>query len=107
MTEPRWRLEMSLLGPFGEKITVAVMLDPSTASEVARIAPPTIWNLPVGPTKNFLEETVKVLKRREYRKDLFGFEAARLGKLLAEHMEDKEGWHGIERQEVLTERDKR
>ena len=44
-----------------------------------------------------------VLKRREFRKDLFQDEARRLGALLAERMEDKEGWHGVERQERLED----
>jgi len=40
---------------------------------------------------------VKILKRREFRKQLFINEATRLGALLAERMEDAEGWHDVSR----------
>lgn len=42
---------------------------------------------------------VSVIKRRIIRKQRFTEVATRLGKLLAEHMEDKEGWHGENRKE--------
>ena len=46
-------------------------------------------------------ESWKRLPWKKFRKDLFRQEATRLGVLLAERMEDSEGWHGIEREERL------
>ncbi len=40
---------------------------------------------------------VRLMKVREFRKDLFIRCAERLGALLAERMEDAEGWHDAER----------
>ena len=53
-----------------------------------------------------MDDVVKVLKVREFRKGLLMAAARNMGALLAEHLEDKEGWHGIERQERLLEIEK-
>ncbi len=87
-----WRLEMSMIGPYGERFTMAVKLDGITAREISHIAPP------VTGIAHFTE-AVDILKRREYRKDLFIEAARRIGALLAERMEDAEGWHDASRQE--------
>ena len=87
-----WFLEMSMIGPHGEHWTMRVKLDPTTAREGHCISKPV-------PGLTPFDEAVVILKRREYRKDLFIKEAQRLGTLLAERMEDAEGWHGIKRQE--------
>lgn len=52
------------------------------------------------------EAAVEVLKTKQFRKDLFIAESKRLGALLAEYMEDKEGWHGEDRQQTILEREK-
>ena len=95
-----WKLEMSLVGPFGERITVALNLADHIASEVTRINPPEPYGLFV-PGGDPFKATVHVLRRREYRRHLFEDTATRMGKLLANRMEDKEGWHGVDRQEKL------
>ena len=87
-----WSLEMSMIGPHGERWTMRVKLDQATACEYHHIPKPVPGFTP-------FDEAVEILKRREYRKDLFIKEAYRLGTLLAERMEDAEGWHGIKRQE--------
>ena len=89
---PDWFLEMSMIGPYGERYTMRVKLDRTTACEFHSLVKPV-------PGLMAFNEAVEVLKRREYRKDLFIKEAHRLGTLLAERMEDAEGWHGIKRQE--------
>ncbi len=102
MNDMKWTLEMSLVGPLGERIGIAIQLDPHTAQEIQRIDPPSEFGLFI-PNGDMFAEAVKVLKRREYRKTLFIDEARRLGTRLAERMEDKEGWHGVERQERLRD----
>jgi hypothetical protein len=91
----QWRLEMAMIGPFGERYIMAVSLDDYTAQEIHRVDPPSSAPF-IGAT---FDEAVKILKRREFRKDLFQEEARRLSALLAERMEDAEGWHDIGRQE--------
>lgn len=93
---PKWQLEMSMIGPYGERYTVAVELGRHTAEEVHRLPPPI-------PGLVSFDDAVQVLKRREFRKDLFTDTATRLGTMLAERLEDKEGWHGVERQENLED----
>lgn len=98
MHEPRWRLEMSMVGPCGERYTVADELGYETAREVAHISSPDFF-ADFVPGGNPMETVVTKLKRREFRKDLFQSEAVRLATLLAERMEDAEGWHGVKREE--------
>lgn len=43
------------------------------------------------------DDAVTMMKVREFRKKLFIEAATRLGALLAERMEDAEGWHDAER----------
>lgn len=43
--------------------------------------------------------TIRLMKTREFRKSLFIQMATRLGALLAERMEDAEGWHDASRVE--------
>ena len=87
-----WYLEMSMIGPYSERYTARIKLDPVTAREAHDIPPPV-------PGLVSFDDAVEVLKRREYRKDLFIDAARRLGTLLAERMEDAEGWHDASRQE--------
>ncbi len=93
-----WFLEMSMNGPRGERYVMRVGLDSMTARECSHIEP-----LPPVPGLVKFDDAVEILKRREYRKDLFIDQARRLGTLLAERMEDAEGWHGVSRQEPAKE----
>lgn len=89
---PQWCLEMSMIGPYGERYTQRVALDHRTASDIQKIDPPVT-------VINSFDDAVNFIKRREYRKDLFTHAATQLGTQLAERMEDAEGWHGMSRQE--------
>jgi hypothetical protein len=53
------------------------------------------------------EEAVVVMKKREYRKDDLARTCHMLGVGLGEHLEDKEGWHGVRRQALTEEHDQR
>lgn len=89
-----WFLEMSMNGPHGERYTMRIKIDQMTAREVSSIDPSPMVSGLIG-----FGDAVAILKRREYRKDLFTEAAQRLGTLLAERMEDAEGWHDASRQE--------
>lgn len=93
MMKPSLMLVFS--GPNGERLACAVDLDEHTAREVTRIDPPPPPELGLIPS----DQVVKILRQKQFRKDLFIAEATRLGTLLAERMEDAEGWHGVERQQ--------
>lgn len=49
------------------------------------------------------DELITVMRRREFRKSLFMRHATNLGALLAERMEDAEGWNGNHRMEPAQE----
>jgi hypothetical protein len=51
------------------------------------------------------DEAVRVMRRREFRRDLLTSAAAQCGSALADYLEDKEGWHGIDRQEWIKDRE--
>jgi hypothetical protein len=46
-----------------------------------------------------MSATVEMMRVREFRKKLLTSAAAQCGTALAEHLEDREGWHGLDRQE--------
>ena len=75
-------------------------LDDYTARQFNHIEPPIQHSVPwlSGATalQNF-EQVVEIIKCREFRKDVFMRECQRLGALLAERMEDAEGWHDASR----------
>ncbi len=52
------------------------------------------------------EETVEVIRKREYRKEDFERMAKSLAVKLGERMDDEEGWHGIGRQSTYEQRRK-
>ena len=94
----RWTLELNFRSNFGESHTMALDLEPNVARNVVYIEPPMPVELSGFTT---FTDIVHVLKMKKLRKDLFVAEATRLGHLLAERMEDKEGWHGESRMEAL------
>lgn len=98
----KWTLKLSMNGPFGEMYEIAIPLDDSSVRDFQHIEPPDEFNTFV-PGKSQFTTAVEVMRRREIRKDMFAGEARRLGILLAERLEDKEGWHGVERQEKLKD----
>jgi len=66
------------------------------ARDYRHIRPPSEFDLP-APGKTAFEETVEVLRKREFRKEHFIRAASNLGAMLAERMEDAEGWHDTSR----------
>lgn len=50
------------------------------------------------------EEVVQVMRVREFRRQLLVAQASQLGAALADHLEDREGWHGVERAERVREK---
>ena len=95
-------LTMKFSPGFGEEdLIMCVDLDDETAKKVANIpkpmkhGSPLPW-MPGEVALDSFEEVVEMIRRREYRKDLFIGEAKRLG----ERMEDAEGWHDESRVEA-------
>lgn len=50
------------------------------------------------------DEAVRVMKRKEFRRQLLVSAAQQCGAALADYLEDKEGWHGLDRQERIRGR---
>ena len=87
-----WYLELSMVGPHGERVRQCVALDHRTATDIQRVEPPHKFTF-AGANISPFEATVQIMKRRVYRKELFIESARKLGGQLAERMEDAEGWH--------------
>lgn len=88
----RYTLKMTFEGPYGNTIhQYCLDISPCVARDFERISVPV-------PELTSFETVVDVLKTRVLRKDMFMDASKRLGGLLAEAMEDKEGWHGASRQ---------
>lgn len=105
----RWRLRLCFENmTTGEIHHKAIDLEEGIAQDFAYIRPLSDYfpgELSFGASP--LEEPVKILRKRELRKDLFAREAHRLGESLAEYMEDKEGWHGTDRRDRIREIEQR
>lgn len=78
-----------------QKLSMCLPLGEDIAAEIERLQPPR--KAAVAFLGMSLDDVVSVLRRKEFRKDLFLGEATRLGALLAERMEDAEGWHDASR----------
>lgn len=94
----RWHLEMTLRGPCVEKYAATMPLDEHTARNVQKIKP-LGGHFGYLPGTLSMTQAVEVLRSREFRKSLFKDAAWQLSQMLAEYMEDAEGWHDIERVE--------
>jgi hypothetical protein len=94
--ERQGALRMGLIGPHGESVSIGVTLADDVASDLYRISPPDTALASFGIGSTF-DQVVAVLRKKQFRKDLFQQEASRLGALLAERMEDAEGWHDASR----------
>lgn len=83
----------------GEPFTIAITLDEATVSDLMVPNAPEKRPISLGGEIHAFGRMVKVLRRKQFRKDLFVRECQRLGALLAERMEDAEGWHDESRVE--------
>ena len=56
----------------------------------------------LGVLGNF-DQVVEVLKEKKLRRDMLPSFARQMGDALADHLEDREGWHGEGRRERIEE----
>ena len=68
-------------------------LDKDTVDRVEKCQPPNNFM----PGEISFDAVVELFERREFRREYFIKECLRLGTLLAERMEDAEGWNDISR----------
>ncbi len=80
--------------PVDEELTISARVVDEMKAGAAGVV------LGLGPS---MEQTVSILRRREFRKDLLIEAATLLGARLAERMEDAEGWHDTSRIETARE----
>lgn len=104
MNEPKWTLHLSLSNGL-ETYNFAQELDRDTIDSgmSPRLREEMDMGRDVGIATVSFDQMVRMMKRREFRKELMIETANRLGARLAEHMEDKEGWHGMERAEAAKQ----
>ena len=91
--KPRFTLTLTLHDNHGEQrpLTMAIPID-----DEVRISSRAVDEMKMGVLGG-MDAVVTLMRRREYRKGLFRATCERLGALLAERMEDAEGWHDVER----------
>lgn len=87
---PRFSIELTLRDERGERIRYCLPLADEelriSARIVEAIKSPAVFGMS-------FESAVKIMQRKEYRRDLFRLATERLAMLLADRMEDAEGWH--------------
>jgi hypothetical protein len=94
----RFTLTMTLRDNHGFEPPLAMAVD---LDQEVRISTRAVDEMKAGFGN--LDGTVRLMRTREMRKDLFLLAAKRLGALLAERMEDAEGWHDASRIEPARE----
>lgn len=102
----KWSLQLSLVSDRGESFHQAIDADIFAIDEMVVINPPAkdpIGRMLGGDT---FDTVIKKMRKRELRKDIMRDECLRLGAKLAEYMEGREGWHGVDRQERIREYEK-
>lgn len=98
---PRFTLQLTLRDRHGSNdLSMAIDLEDETIG-YRREAWRDREEMEIGAVS--LTSAAKVLEQRAFRKDLFTTAAKRLGTLLAERMEDAEGWHDESRIEPARE----
>ena len=106
MSRPQAKLTLTFDTGYGESYQIVMPVDDTVARDFQSINPPIKHSVPFLPGAvplDSFEQVVDVMRRREFRKDTFTHEARRLGTLLAERMEDAEGWHDTSRIEPAKE----
>lgn len=94
MTEKaRFTLEIILRDNHSYEPSLRMAID---LNDEVRIEPRAVDEMKAGLSGR-MDQTVRLMKVREFRKSLFIRAAERLGALLAERMEDAEGWHDASR----------
>ena len=96
--EPKPTLRLTFDAGYGESFTMVVPLSSNVAEKCQRVPPPSEMPFASAGMEPF-EEVVEMIWTRQFRKDLFMDQARNLGALLAERMEDAEGWHDLSRVE--------
>lgn len=86
-------LRLMLEDSFGKRWEVAMPIDAFDAMDrYVDLKPPQEFDM------RTFDQTVEIIRKREYRKEDFRNAAVKLATALGERMEDEEGWHGISRQ---------
>lgn len=107
--ERRFFLRMSFYdnegNTFGERAIEISSVFVGRRPDWTKLKPPSEYL----PGELSFNDGVEILQVREIRREAFINDARRMGMALANHLEDKEGWHGLDRQESVkrTERDGR
>jgi len=96
----KYVIELVLRRPYGEKSSVVCFpADEAFAEYDLKLNCP-----PVSPLDpNAFETTIQRMKYRVIRKDKLADLCVRMGRLMAERIEDEEGWHGDDRQKRCLE----
>lgn len=85
------------------RYVMAIDLPRDVAGEFRRAVDDMKAGAALGIPLMSFDQAITLMKQREFRRERFIREAQRLGAKLADFMEDNEGWHGVDRQEITDE----
>ena len=98
MSKPRFTIEMRIHDNYGfeEPYSHAIGCD-----DAMRISQRTVDEIkaPAGLSMMSFDQTVEVMKTREFRRDLLIAAAKQLAGQMADRMQDAEGWHDERRKD--------
>lgn len=94
----RLKLKLSLVDDLGRTHgEIWHDLDESVAFKGERIADDFKFNASIGAMP--MSDAAQILYARGFRRNMLMKCAQQAGAQLADHLEDREGWHGVDRQE--------
>ena len=99
----KWCLEVRLFNERGEEHVRRVELDRDSIS--SGMSPRLRGDMEIGALAGLpvpgvgFTDVVEMMKKREFRRELMVSEVKRLMSSICDHMEDAEGWHGLDRAE--------
>ena len=93
-------IELRLRRPYGKKSSVVRFPADEAFAELViplNVRPP----CPYEVTK--IDDVIDIMRKKVIRKERLADLCVRMGHLLAERLEDEEGWHGLDRQQRCLE----
>lgn len=92
-------ITLTITSPWGETFACAVSVEAFAFMETYALEKSPAAGF---PGEHAFTDVVTMMRRRAFRKGVLIAEAQRLAGQIAERLEDREGWHGADRQETAN-----
>jgi len=104
----RFAIRLSVIDRYGDQDAhMVVEMDEFPVFSERFVEEVTSEFAPIALGPQPFDAMVKVLKTRQFRKDMLKQAARVLGDRLSDYIEDREGWHGERRRDTIKEQRKR